>query len=284
MPQSPSNTVAPQPVRAEGAPPEFTSEGAPPPSRSPEKHGEPQYRPTRRTLIIAAAVVAAIVLVVAVILVAAELRDADGDGIANGDRVVTAPLDGREAATLEVLTGATTITVRVADLGDRLYRAATPDGSGLVPRTTIDDDRVQVYLDKRGPAGPDAVEVQLNSRARWTVRVVGGAVDEMIDASAGRLAGLDIVGGAARIEVRLPRPEGTVPVRMSGGANQLAFDVPDGTPTRVRLGSGAASVTVDGAGHSGVGAGTIVATPGWDAATDRYDIDAIAGVAVLTVG
>jgi hypothetical protein len=269
MQQSPSSTMpAPVPARAE----------------RPPRDG--QWRPSRRTWIVAAAVLAALVLLVAAILAVAELRDGDrdGDGIADGDRVVTGPLDDRQAATLEVLTGATSITVRVADLGDRLYRAATPDGSGLVPRVTTDDERVQVYLDKRGPDGPDAVEVQISSRVRWTVRMVGGAVDEVIDASAGRLAGLDIVGGAARIEARLPRPEGTVPVRMSGGANQLAFDVPDGTPVRVRAGSGAASVTVDGVGHSGVAAGTVVATPGWDAAADRYDIDAVAGVAALTVG
>jgi hypothetical protein len=118
---------------------------------------------------------------------------------------------------------------------------------------------------------------------RWTVRLLGGAVEDTLDFGQGQLAGLDIVGGATRIEVRLPRPQGTVPVRMSGGANQFLLHAPADVPVRVRAGGGAGSVTVDGSTRSGVSAGTVVTQPGWEQATDRYDIDATAGVSALTV-
>jgi hypothetical protein len=246
---------------------------------------EQQWRPSRRTWIIIGAVLAAILVIVAAVLVAARLGayDEDARGPGRDDRVVTGPLRDRTEATLELLTGAASITVRATDLGDRLYRAASPEGSDLVPEVVDGGDRVQVHLAKRGPDGPEAVEVTVNPRVRWTIRIVGGAVEEVVDLGAGRLAGLDIVGGVTRVEVRLPRPQGTVPVRMSGGANQFVVHAPTGVPVRARLGSGAANATVDSTTRTGVAAGTVVAPPEWDGAPDRYDVDAVAGVSALTV-
>jgi hypothetical protein len=276
MGQPAPTPTAPQPPDAAAQP---DAQAAQPPVAA-----EAQWRPSRRTWIIIGAVLAALALLVAVVLVAAALDD---DGPGRGDRVVTGPLrDGdrdRDAATFELLTGAASVTVRAGDLGDHLYRAATPADSDLVPQVDHDGDRVLLHLAKRGPDGPDAVEVTLNQRVRWTVRIVAGAVEEVLDLGAGRVAGLDVVGGASRIEVRLPRPQGGVSVRMSGGASQFLLRVPTDVPVRARLGSGAGSVTVDGTTRSGVAAGTVIAPPGWDGATDRYDIDAIAGVSALTV-
>jgi len=226
--------------------------------------------------------VLALIVIITVTVLVVDRRDR-GDGAAGADRVVSGPLGDRREATMEVLTGATSITVRVGDLGDRLYRAATPAGSGLVPAAVDAGERVQVHLTRRAPDGPDALDLQLSSRVRWNVRIIGGAVEEIVDLGQGNLAGLDIVGGATRIEVRLPRPQGTVPVRMSGGANQFLLHAPGDTPVRVRLGSGAGNVSVDGSARSGVAAGTAITQPGWDQATDRYDIDAVAGVSALTV-
>jgi hypothetical protein len=42
-------------------------------------------------------------------------------------------------------------------------------------------------------------------------------------------------------------------------------------------------VTIDGAVHSGVAGGTAFVSPGWDSASDRYDIDCAAGVSQLFV-
>jgi hypothetical protein len=54
-------------------------------------------------------------------------------------------------------------------------------------------------------------------------------------------------------------------------------------PVRVRVGGGAGSATVDGARHNGLSAGTVLTSDGWDAASDRYDVDATAGVSALIV-
>jgi hypothetical protein len=253
-----------------------------PPSYLGTPPADDQWRPTRRTWLVLGAILAAIVLLIAIVAVIAELRDDDTGGTGR-HHVVTAPLGGRAAATLELLSGVTSTTVRMTDLGDRLVRAATPDGSDLIPTVTVTGDRVQVQLAKRGPAGPDAIEVQLNSRVRWAVRALGGGVEQVVDAGAGRLAGIDVVAGVTRIETTLPRPQGTVVVRMSGGANQFLLHAPDGVPVRVRIGGGAATAVLDGNARSGISAGTVITPPGWDGATDRYDVDAAAGVSAVIV-
>ena len=74
--------------------------------------------------------------------------------------------------------------------------------------------------------------------------------------------GLDFAQGASDISVALPRPSGTVLLRLEGGASQ---------------------VTVGGASYSGIAAGTVITQPGWAAATGRIDIDATSGVSQLQV-
>jgi hypothetical protein len=56
-----------------------------------------------------------------------------------------------------------------------------------------------------------------------------------------------------------------------------------GAPVRVAAKNGAGDVTIDGQSQSGVAGGSIFATPGWDTAADRFDIDATSGVSSLTV-
>lgn len=81
----------------------------------------------------------------------------------------------------------------------------------------------------------------------------------------------------------LPKPAGTVAVRMTGGASTFDVHLPTGVPARVLLTGGAGQATLDGDVHSGVAGGTTFATRGWDAATDRYTVDNVAGVSAFTL-
>jgi hypothetical protein len=242
-------------------------------------------------VLVAAGVAALVAVVLAVGLVTtAAVRRTGGWA---DDRVVAGPRDGRSVATLELLDGADTVTVRAVDLGDELYRVATPDGSRLRPQIAdraADDggddggDVVSVRLVERpGEGGASAVEVRLHAAVRWSLRLLDGATTQVVDLSGGRLAGLDVVGGVTRLEVALPSPDGVVPVRVDGGAGQVRVTAPDGAPVRVQAGGGAGTVTVDGAVHQGVAAGVEFVPPGWPGAADRYDVVAGAGVGTLTV-
>lgn len=141
--------------------------------------------------------------------------------------------------------------------------------------------RVRLFLDD---GAPPAVAVVLSSRVRWDLRIGGGTDMSTIDLSGARLSAVDLSGGAGRIVLRLPRPDGTLTVLLSGGVNRFDVHTAGGVPVRVRLGSGAGQVVLDGTSHNGVAAGALFASDHWDAAVDRIDLDAVAGMSAMTVG
>jgi hypothetical protein len=185
-----------------------------------------------------------------------------------------------ETGTVDLVSGATTVAVRTADLGPDRVRATTPDGAGVAPVLDVDGDTVTVQLVSTGLSGPSAVTVLLDPRVRWQVRMSGGAVSQRLDLRGAKLSGVDLVAGATRIEVSLPVPDRTVPVRMAGGATEFTVHVPAGVATGVRVGGGAASTDVDGIRRTGLSGGTVLST---SSAPDRYDVDATAGVSTLVL-
>ena len=188
--------------------------------------------------------------------------------------------DGLDAAEVDVVSGATAVTVRVADLAPELVRASTPEGAQVAPVVHRDGPRVRVSLVSTGLAGPSDVTVLLDRQVRWRVRLSGGANSEFVDLRGGRVDAVDFAAGASRIELSLPEPRGAVPVRMAGGASDFTVHLPAGADAGVRVSGGAGSVQVDGVRRTGLSGGTTVRS---STATDRYDIDAVAGVSTLTV-
>ena len=184
-----------------------------------------------------------------------------------------------DAATVDLVSGATTVTVRAAHLGgaDQL-RAVTPDGAGVAPVLETGGGTVSVHLVRTGEPGPSAVTVLLDRRVRWQVRISGGATSQLLDLRGARLSGVDLAAGAARIELVLPVPDRAVPIRMAGGATEFTLHVPRGVATAVRVDGGAADTDVDGVRRTGLAAGTVLAT---STAADRYDVEATAGVSTL---
>jgi hypothetical protein len=186
-----------------------------------------------------------------------------------------------DTATVDLVSGAATVTVRSDDLGgaDRL-RASTPDDAGVAPVLDTDGDTVGVRLVPTRQPGPAAVTVLLDRRVRWQVRLSSGATSQLLDLRSVRLSGVDLTAGAARIELVLPVPDRAVPVRLAGGASELTLHVPHGVATAVRIGGGAGSTDVDGVHRTGLAAGTVLSTA---SAADRYDVEATAGISSLTL-
>lgn len=190
---------------------------------------------------------------------------------------------GTDAATFELVNGSDVVRVSVADLGGDLFRVATPDNAKVAPSVDVSGTDVVAALTGTGLSGPAVVNVQLSDDVRWTVRLAGGATDEAVDLTGGKGGDVDFATGTSRAAVVLPAASGTQRVVMSGGASQFAVRLAGNAPVRVAANGGAGAVTVDGETHSGVGGGSIWTPTDWPTATNRYDIDATAGVSTLTV-
>jgi hypothetical protein len=188
----------------------------------------------------------------------------------------------REQGAFDLVEGVAAVRLRTADIGADRYRVSTPAGSRVRPRVVEQDGRLKLYLDG-ADHGTGGVDIVLAERVQWALRIGGGVDLSTIDLSGARLAAVDLAGNATRIDLTLPRPDGTLTVRMSGGVTSFTVRSALRVPVRVRIGSGAGEVILDGETHSGVAAGALFTPARWADAVDRVDVDAAAGMAALTV-
>jgi DNA-binding MarR family transcriptional regulator len=172
--------------------------------------------------------------------------------------VTRVPLEGVVHGRLEVRSTGVDLTVTVADIGDSL---CVVDFGEFPATVTVHDGRVDVSRSARGRwrARDRTGQIVLNRDVVWDVSLRDGASRVDIDLRGCVLSSLAIAGGASTTELRLPRPPGRVPIRLSGGASRVRATRPAGVPVTARVRGGAVSFKVDGAvlnakgGSSGFG-------------------------------
>lgn len=156
--------------------------------------------------------------------------------------VVTVPRGNLRHAGLHIAGLAARMVVRAADLGDALCHV---DLGGPTPSVRASAGHVLVQLRGRARAAGRG-EVLLNADVSWSVEISGGCSFLDVDLSETRVTNLTVRGGARRLELDLPEPDGVVPVRVVGGASRLTVRRPRGVPVSVRVRGGASEVVVDG--------------------------------------
>ena len=246
----------------------------------------PQGGPSRTRLLLAVggvAVLALAILLVAVLAGGSSNDTSDGSKPAAAHSIAAA-MAGQQTAQFEIVSGAESVTVRTADIGNDLYRASTPKDSSLIPTATMVAEKVQLTLGTAGSTGPATVEVLLNPAVTWQLRLAGGGMKETIDFSSGKITVLELGAGAGDIDVTLPKAQGTLAVRLTGGAGNLKVHLPQGQPVQFKVnGAGAGTATIDGKTSNNVKAGTELSSPDFAKAADRYAIEATVGVSTLVV-
>lgn len=190
---------------------------------------------------------------------------------------------GVKAGRLEFRRGAAKVTLSADPAMRELYRAQS---EGAPPDIHVDGGTVSVEYQRRFRAFDwrrAAVHITLNGSIPWSIEVRGGLAQMEADLSRLQLKSFDMTGGAANIDVTLPRPKGTVPVRMAGGAANIAFHRPAGVPAGARLTGGAVKLQFDRQQLGAFGGLTRLETPGFEAAADRYDIRVTGGASTVTI-
>ena len=197
------------------------------------------------------------------------------------ENVTDGPLGGCTGAVLTVPDAASRVHVILANIPGLLYRISTPAGAGLTPSVTRRGGQVRVALVPSGD-GPHEVRIVLNRGVRWDLRLPAGAGEQRLDLARGRLARL-VVGASGLIEIRLPRPYGTVPLIFTGGVGTLAVTAPRATPLRLHLARGAGSALTPWTADEELPPATTLAPAIWPTARDRYVLRARAAVGILSV-
>ena len=202
--------------------------------------------------------------------------------------VVSMSTAGRTSAALKITAGTPVLEVSVGKLGGTLLRVSTPDDAPVRP-VLSGSGLIVLALASAGPApghGQDpgyAVKVVLNSAVTWSLDLAGGTQRTEADLRGGKVGGIAVMAGSDILDVSLPKPAGTLPFLLAGGASQFLLSLPGGVPAQVTVGGGASFVSVDDQNLTGVAGGTVLTPPGWATATSRFDIDATSGFSRLTV-
>jgi hypothetical protein len=230
--------------------------------------------------------VAAVVLVLVGLVIATTRTSKPDAPAAEKEPVhsVTGTLDGRQAATLEVITGAESVIIHSEPMEGFLYRASTLPGSRVEPAATVDGDVVKLSLNGTQIAGQATVHVYLNSTVRWQLKLAGGGLRQVVDFASGRLAGVDVVAGVQELDVTVPKPEGELPIRV-GGVGKLLVHAPAGPPAQLTLGAGSTvgKATLDTSAKQNLAGGAKLALPGWQQAADRYTLHVEGGAAEVVL-
>jgi len=198
-------------------------------------------------------------------------------------------LGGLSKATLDLNYSGATLDIQAGSLGDSLYQAHVDyPGSDNPPTISLDQETGTVEIRESSGFsnfspfhwfGPNRrhVLVTLTDRIPWTIQVGGGAANQRLDLRHLQLAKLQVSGGANRLDAQLPTPKGTVLIEVSGGANNVTLRAPSHSDWRVAVSGGVSAVTVNGSSSGNLGGDFQQQSPGYAAATDRFDIEISGG-------
>ncbi|HEX3630747.1 MAG TPA: hypothetical protein VHW91_09775 [Candidatus Dormibacteraeota bacterium] len=199
------------------------------------------------------------------------------------------PLGGLSAGTLQLNYSAASVGVRAGGIGDRLYEAKIDYPAGENPPTiSVDQQTGTIDIGESGNFGgvhlfgssTRRLVLTLSTKVPWTINIGGGASNLQMDTRELQLRALEISGGATSVDARLGPAKGTVGVHITGGASNVALQLPSGSQWRVAVSGGVSGLTVNGQTSGGLGDFT-KESGGYTVATNRFDISVSGGVSHL---
>jgi hypothetical protein len=202
-----------------------------------------------------------------------------------GGQRFSVPRGSEGKGRLEFARGAARLTVRGAGIPE-LFRARfdrpTPSVSVHGGAVTVRYPRFSLRGWPR-PWARRGGQVRLNKDVSWDLSIHGGVAHLDADLRDLQLEALEVRQGASRLDLRLPRPSGVVPVRIGGGASHVRIRRPAGTPARLRIGRGVTDLTFDEQHFGAVGGHLRLESRQADAADSSYEIEISGGASQVQI-
>lgn len=194
-----------------------------------------------------------------------------------------APLEGVTTGRLIFSSGASMLKLRGDVELTELYQGrfeGTPPEVKTENGTVTIRNRRRLWLLEWGQQDAD---IALNTSIPWQIEIRGGAAGISADLTSIDLVELNVSYGMSSVDLNLPVPSGTVPLRVSGGASDVAIKHPAGVPVRVRFTGWASAVMFQDELQSGLRNDLQLQSPGYEDATGRYDIEISGNANMVTI-
>jgi DNA-binding MarR family transcriptional regulator len=198
------------------------------------------------------------------------LRGGD-TGPSTEEQIFSAPRDARDTATLHLVGGGYELRIEAAPPAAPELFVARFAGGGVNVSTTGND--VTVRSRSRLLGGTTHGSLTLNPDVCWALRLRGGSTRITAALRDVPVSRIEISGGSGLAEFDLGPPTTEAVVHVDGGARQLTFRRPRGTPARLSLRGRLSDLRIDGDPRGSVIAHRAVwQTPDFDDHPTRYDI------------
>jgi len=201
---------------------------------------------------------------------------------------VSIPYDGQTRMRLTITSGMSSARLRVDPSADALL---TIHHDGEAPELRVAGSEVRLAWSSsfadwlrqvfRGDHGD--VEIVLHPAVVWELVVRGGLSSLDGDLTAGTVARIEVSGGCSNVEIQVPKPVQTVPIRISGGASHLRLSRPAKVGVSVAVSGGIASLRLDDQTFDAIGGSARLETSGHVPGSPRYDIQVSGGAANIEV-
>jgi DNA-binding MarR family transcriptional regulator len=196
---------------------------------------------------------------------------------------LAAPLGSVARGRLVFANGAGQLTLRAGTRTNDLYRARF---EGATPKIRAEDGVVTFRFPKRFGLfnwRDQSGEVLLNPAISWAIEVRGGAFALEADLRGLPLTSFVATWGSKDLNLTLPEPAGLVPIQLSGGASDVNIRRPSGVEARLSVKGGVSTLTFDGQRFEFMAGKFQLQSPGYNGASDRFDIEVTGGTHALTV-
>jgi hypothetical protein len=137
-------------------------------------------------------------------------------------------------------------------------------------------------LDAFRPSNHD-VAIVLHPAVEWALAIRGGLAHFELDLSAGTVARIDIHGGCSGVQLELPLPKATVPIRIAGGVSQLIVQRPAETGVALATSGGIAALRLDEQHFGAIGGSARLETRNSAPGAPRYELQINGGAANLAI-
>ena len=203
---------------------------------------------------------------------------------------LTVPYTGQTRMRLTITSGMADARVRIDPDANELI--AIDCSEGTPPRLRVSASELRVswphatigsWLRAALVGESRDIAIVLHPAVEWTLQIRGGLARFEADLASGKLAQLEISGGVSDARLDLPPPRAVVPIRISGGASDLALRRPADTGVALAVSGGISDLRIDDQSFDAIGGRSSLTTGPVNGDGPRYSVEISGGASNLHV-